>query len=223
MKILDTLIDYWYALRAQVRSFGNTPTPHEWLSKDNALGDVILIAGLYERWHFLKPLGEKLHDAGYRVHVIEAIRLNRERIDIETEKLNSYLEDKQLVDVVIVSHSKGGMVGLNYLLDKEEGSRVKKLIAIAAPFSGSTIGRIIRFKAVRELLPHQEAIKRISSHKSIRNLNIISLYPNYDNHVWHAKGSLLEGATNVGHKVRGHHRVLFDDEVHSRVIAEVQK
>ncbi len=212
--------DYAYVAAGHLRSLGNPHSPQHWLDNPDAVGDVVLIQGLYERWHFLKPLGELLNKNGYRVHIVKSIRLNRQRINQESQKLHEYMADENLKNAIFVAHSKGALVALDYMLKLSDDPDHKyKLIAIAAPFSGSNIGRIARFSAVQELLPSNEIIKNMLSHSKLPSLEITSLYPSYDNHVWHHRGSILDGFDNIEHPERGHTKILFDNKLHKRVLS----
>ena len=222
MKISEILQDYKYLVKAQFKTI-NTQVPHEWRHKENPKADIVLIAGLYERWTFLKPLGEKLHQLGYRIHRVEAIRRNKQSIPSEADKLHAYLTKNQLEDVIVISHSKGGLVALYSMLEHYPTSKIIKLIAIAAPFSGSNMGRLVRVASVKELLPKSKLIKYLNNELSNKPLDVVSVFPNYDNHVWHQKGSILDFAENIEISGAGHHKVLADEDLHKRIIKEVQE
>jgi len=205
----------------QARSIQTKPVPKAWLAKPSSKGDVILLSGIYGRWHSLKNIGEMLHRNGYRVHVIERLGLNAKPIGAITQELNEYLTKNDLKDVVIVGFSKGGLVGLSYLIDHPNG-RVIKLIAIATPFSGSNIGKLFRLPSVRELMPNSQAIQSLRPSQNVLQ-KIVSIHPQDDDYIWHQNGSTLQGATNIRHQVAGHHRVLFDRQAQESVLAEVNK
>ena len=100
-------------------------------------------------------------------------------------------------------------------LDKE--NRVKKLIAIAAPFAGTSLVKHIPIKHFKHMETSAEVIADLESHTEV-NKYIVSIYPIFDNHVWPHSSSILKGATNIEVPVRGHHKVLFAKEVEDEII-----
>lgn len=206
------IVDYGYLFRAHLRAFKGRKLPKAYVDKKNPKGTVLLIPGLFEHWLFLKDVGDFLHERGYQVHVVQEINTNREQIHKEAAKVHRYLEQHDLKQVVIIGHSKGGLIGLHYLLNHNTNKRVRMLIAIATPFAGSTIGRYVPVKAIRELLPQGEHITALADTKAV-SMNIVSVYPEYDNHIWHPDGSYLKGARNIVLPVQGHHRILFSREL----------
>ena len=205
-KLKYTAIDYFYMFRGQVGPVRRRRRPAHYLQGEGR--DIVLIPGLYEKWHFLRPLGNYLSPKGFRVHVTPGLGRNRRPIAVQARRLHDYLVANNIRDAVIVAHSKGGLIGLHYLIHHNADHRVGKVIAIAAPFSGSHIGRYARLRAIRELLPASDSIKALRSKKVYSR--VVSIYPEYDNHVWHADGSFLDGAKNIVHPVKGHHKILFD-------------
>ncbi|MEK7068622.1 MAG: hypothetical protein AAB964_02295, partial [Patescibacteria group bacterium] len=59
------------------------------------------------------------------------------------------------------------------------------------------------------------------NHRDV-NKKIISIYPEYDTHVWAKRGSFLEGAKNIELPVHGH-SVIDTKEVRAAVITAVEK
>lgn len=210
--------DYFYLFKAHIKALrGNKPTSVWNSDKSPHKGDVILIAGVYENWRFLSEIGDTLHDSGYRVHVVESIKRNRGSIHAETLKLKDYLDTQQIQSASIVGHSKGALLGLHYLLNHNDGGQVGKLIAIAAPFSGTNIGKFIRTRAAKELLPTSETIQAYTKAEDTK-LPIVSLFPEYDNQILHPSGSNYGPAVNKQIPAKGHHSVLSSPHLHSEII-----
>jgi hypothetical protein len=120
--------------------------------------------------------------------------------------------------VVIVAHSKGGLIGKQVLLDDVEG-RVRRLVAIATPFSGSVLARLVPSRPVRAMGPDDATILALAGRPEINHL-ITSICPSFDPHI--PTGSHLEGATNIPVAAIGHFRVLADPDVLDAVIAAVR-
>lgn len=118
----------------------------------------------------------------------------------------------------IVAHSKGGLIG-KYLLEfLNKDGRVKGVVSLATPYSGSALARPFLWRnAYRELREDSEIIQKLKQHKEM-NKKIISIMPEFDNHVWAEEGSYLEGALdNIVVPVKGHHKVVYDKNVWPKI------
>lgn len=170
---------------------------------------VILIPGIGGRWNFLKKLGDKISLAGHPVYIVPDLGHNFKSIPRSAEIVRKVIDDNNLKDMIIVAHSKGGLIGKYILVYLNSDKRVKQLVALATPFSGSHLARIVPHKSFHELLPDSEVIQDLSKHMEVNN-KIISVYPIYDNSIWHKNGPKLDGAKNIEVKVAGHHKIIFD-------------
>ncbi|OYV39115.1 MAG: hypothetical protein B7Z81_03735 [Acidocella sp. 20-61-6] len=133
------------------------------------------------------------------------------------------IEKENLSGVVLVAHSKGGLIGKYLLAHDNADSRVSGMVAIATPFSGSAMANPIQHDLFRELQTDSEFIKDLEKHDAV-NARIISIIPEYDNHVWAERGSYLDGAAeNIRVSVKGHHKALFDGAVSSATIRSIEK
>ncbi|MET0955888.1 MAG: alpha/beta hydrolase, partial [Cryobacterium sp.] len=61
------LLDYGYALRWQARTVLSRTDPGEFGTGTAA--PVLILPGVYERWPFMRPLIDALHEHGHPVHV----------------------------------------------------------------------------------------------------------------------------------------------------------
>ncbi|MEH3089267.1 MAG: alpha/beta hydrolase, partial [Microbacterium arborescens] len=59
----------------------------------------------------------------------------------------------ELHDVVLVAHSKGGLIGKQMMTDAAVGPRVRGMVAVASPFGGSVYGRLMLLPALRAFSP----------------------------------------------------------------------
>ncbi len=207
---------------------------------------VILIPGVLNRWGYMKGLGTAISLLGHPVHIVPELGSNIESIPKSArivhslvrslfsppphtlpqvragaESIRDYIHDKDLKGVVLVAHSKGGLIGKYVLAHYNEGGRVLGLVAIATPFSGSAMATLFRHAALRELEAGSEIIQYLDNHRDV-NKKIISIYPEYDTHVWAKRGSFLEGAKNIELPVHGH-SVIDTKEVRAAVITAVEK
>jgi len=180
---------------------------------------VVLVPGVYERWHFLRPVANRLAEAGHPVHIVPELGVNARAIPRTAERLLAFLTRHDLRGVALVAHSKGGLVGKAAMLEDAEG-RIDRLVALATPFSGSRMADLMVVPALRVFRPRHPVIRRLVAERDV-NTRITSIFPAFDPHI--PEGSVLEGATNVRLDVVGHFRVLEDPAALDAVIAAVEK
>lgn len=184
---------------------------------------VIILPGIFGRWAFLKPMADHISLLGHPVYIVPKLGNNIGDIPSSAKKVREVIEENNLSNVIIVAHSKGGLIGKYLLLHENADKRANGLIAVATPFHGSSIGKFIPHYSIQELGSDSDIIHYLENHSEI-NKKIVSIIPSYDNHVWHSKGSYLEGAMqNIKVNIAGHHRVLKDKEVWNKVIEWVEK
>ena len=183
---------------------------------------IIIIPGILLRWGFMKPLADFISMQGHPTYVLPNLGHNLSAISESAKKVQELIKENSLRDVVIVGHSKGGLIG-KYLLSNLNSTNVRWMIAIATPFSGSALSKLIPHKSYKELHEESELIKELTIHRDI-NKKIISIIPEYDNHVWSEKGSFLENALdNIEVVVKGHHKVVNDNEVKKLVLVSIKR
>lgn len=177
---------------------------------------LVVLPGIYETWRFMQPLITELHERGHPVHVVTALGRNRWPVPRSARHVAAYLSDRGLTDVVIVAHSKGGLVGKQVMTDAAASARVRGMVAVASPFAGSVYGRLMVLPALRAFSPRAPVIRALGR-ESAPNERIVSVYGQFDPHI--PGGSELAGARNVRLDTGGHFRIL----AHPRVVAEVER
>ncbi|WP_438856228.1 alpha/beta hydrolase [Agromyces sp. M3QZ16-3] len=230
--------DYVYAGIRQVAivAEGWSP-PARWRRGREDLPEALLLPGIYEHWSFLRPLGDALNGAGYRVRVVHGMGTNRRGIADTAARLGRALGKRPAPEAgrVIIAHSKGGLVAKQLLVSGSDASAGPEaagdashppdgtrgllgLVAVATPFAGSRMARLILDPSVRALLPSDETIVLLGRAASV-NARIVSVFGRFDPHI--PDGSLLDGATNIRVPVSGHFRVLGAVETHRAVLEGV--
>lgn len=183
---------------------------------------IILIPGVTTKWTFLKIIADPLSLQGHPIYVIEKLGYNMKDIPTSATLVRDVINEYDLKDVVIIAHSKGGLIGKYALLFNNADARIKKMVAIATPFGGSEVANFIPHQAIRELSPKDGIIQKLNVAKEV-NGKITSIYGLFDNHVWPVESCRLEGAKNIQVAVHGHHAILVDPKVRDVVISEVEK
>jgi alpha-beta hydrolase superfamily lysophospholipase len=182
---------------------------------EGRLRPVVILPGIYESWHYLRPIAERLNARGHPVHVIPTLGLNRAPIPATAAHVHTHLVTRGLTGVAIVAHSKGGIVGKHLMALDDRDGRVDRLIAIASPFNGSAMARIAPNRELRAFLPQNPVIAGLAAELAV-NARITSIYPRFDPHI--PDGCELEGAHNVELPVVGHFRILLQPSVIDAVV-----
>lgn len=201
-------LDYWFVSWWQFRHFFRGKQLGELATGDRA--PVLLLPGVYETWQFLRPVAERLHAAGHPIHVLTGLGYNRQPIADAAALAARYLAQHALTGVVLVAHSKGGLIGKHLMAIDDAEHRVDRMVAIATPFAGSVYANYIPVRTLRVFSPRDETIARLGSNLKI-NSRITSIFGEFDPHI--PGGSRLDGAVNVLLPVLGHFRILRDPRV----------
>jgi triacylglycerol esterase/lipase EstA (alpha/beta hydrolase family) len=185
---------------------------------DGAKQPIVVVPGVYENWEFMKPIAERLHASGHPVHIVTALGRNVAPIPDAAASVHAYLVEHDLTGVVLVGHSKGGLIGKHVMLVDDTDGRVERLVAVASPFAGSRYARYMPARPLRQFVPTATTLSMLAADASV-NARITSVYPRFDGHV--PDGSALDGATNVEVPVRGHFRVLVEKDSIDAIIRAV--
>ncbi|WP_207457457.1 esterase/lipase family protein [Herbiconiux sp. SYSU D00978] len=204
-KIAGVLLDYVWAGAVELRHVLRPNPPKRWLEGTRA--PVILLPGVYETWQFLALVGHRLHRRGHPVHVVAGLRHNSSPIAPSADIVWNYLVEHDLRHVLVVAHSKGGLIGKHLMVVQEAtgGRRIDRMLAVATPFSGSPWADFAPISSLRAFRRHDRVVSMLAA-DARSNARILSVYPKLDQFL--PKGSELEGAENVRLDVVGHFRVL---------------
>ena len=209
--------DYLYALGRQLCSAVSRTRPADFLSGTGR--PVVVIPGIYEDWRFMLPLVKRLHDAGHPVHVMTALQRNRLAVPQAAELIAGYLRDRKLNDVMIVAHSKGGLIGKYAMMSLDPDGRISSMAAVCTPFSGSRYASFMLLPSLRAFSPRNAVTVQLSGEERV-NERITSIYGIFDPHI--PEGSVLPGARNVRLETAGHFRILaHEDTIRTIVDAAV--
>ncbi len=217
------IIDYYYLLLGKLFMYIYKNPPKQYLNYVvKGKNPIILIPGNSNKWGFLKKLADSISCLGHPVYIPDKLGLNLFDIPISAKIVREIIDENKLEKVILIGHSKGGIVGKYILMHENKDDRVNRLIAIAAPFSGTNIVNNLPYTSFKELSPKSKIIKELDSNEKV-NSKITSIMPEFDNHVWHEKGSFLSGAINIKVKTKGHHKIIFDKNVINKIIELIGK
>ena len=204
--------DYVYAVRAQVRALRDRGAPDSLAAGKGT--PIVMLPGIYETWRFMEPLARALHDRGHPVHVVTELGGNRRPIAESAGRVADLLIARGLDDVLLVAHSKGGLIGKHVMAFSPAGTRVRGMVAVATPFGGSRYSRLMPTPSLRAFASGDATMRALAASADV-NTRIVSIFGPFDPHI--PEGSELAGARNIVLARGGHFRVLEDP----RVIAEV--
>ncbi|KQO63120.1 alpha/beta hydrolase [Curtobacterium sp. Leaf261] len=207
--------DWLYAGVWQVRSLGPTG------ADDYRSGDrqpIVVLPGIYETWHFMRPLMDALHDRGHPVFVVTALHHNLLPVRDSAALVMRHLVDEGLEDVLILAHSKGGLIGKYAMTQDDPDERIDRMVAVATPFGGSTYARYAPTPALRAFSAADPTLAELGADVGA-NSRITSVFGVFDSLI--PEGSELEGAQNVRLAVGGHFRILSDPRTYRAVLAAV--
>lgn len=214
INLLSWVLDYLYVGFWQIRGFLRRDDASKYLHPQNRRAlPIVIIPGIYEKWHFMKPIVDLLYSHGYEIHVIDSIGYNTGDIEVIAEKVEAYIDSQNIDKYIIVAHSKGGLIA-KYLMMRPS-NKIVKTIAINTPFSGSWYATLIPHSSLRVFIPSSPMLSQLRQ-DVLSNQRIVSIYGLFDPHI--PRGSHLEGATNITLNVRGHFRPTGNKLVHKAVI-----
>lgn len=204
------LLDYAYVGYWQVRGLLFRVDPSSYLDPYATAAPVLLLPGVYEQWQFMRPVADLLHGLGHPVHVVSGLRWNTAPLAESAAVVAAYLEEKDLRGVLVVAHSKGGLIGKYAMLHEDPRGRIARMITVATPFAGSVYARFFLVRAVRSLAPGDRTLRSLAKQLEV-NARITSIWGAFDPHI--PGGSRLEGATNVPLRTSGHFRIIGQQEL----------
>ena len=199
--------DYLYAAGRQILSAASRTRPEDFLS--GAGRPVVVIPGVYEDWRFMLPLVQRLHEAGHPVHVLALLHRNRLAVPKAADLIAGYIRDRDLSEVVIVAHSKGGLIGKFVMMQLDPERRIAGMVAVCSPFSGSRYASLMLLPSLRAFSPRSAVTMQLAREERV-NERITSLYGLFDPHI--PEGSVLPGACNIQLDTGGHFRILAHED-----------
>jgi len=215
-KLFYWYLDYFYVFYWQVLNLFVLKKANQAITiSDSKKPTIVIIPGVYEKWFFMKPLVDYLKQNEYTVYFVDTLGYNRDAIPEAAARVKELIESNDLKNVIIVAHSKGGLIGKYFLTALNSDDRVRRLVTINTPFAGSIYASFFFNKSVRDFSPNSWIIKSLQQHKDINN-KIVSIYGIFDPHI--PGGSHIDGAKNIQVPVIGHFRLLSDKLVQQAVL-----
>jgi len=173
---------------------------------DKGKGTVILIPGYGGTFSFFTNIGNYLNSLGWKVKLFAGFK-SLEKIDVLAKKLAQEIINNEESELVLLAHSKGGLVAKKMMDDYEEANeKVKMAICFSTPWKGSILCQL-RVMNLEEMRPSDPLIKKIVKENK-NNKKIISFYSKVDDRVLPNENLILEGGRNIRIEIVGHSRIL---------------
>lgn len=197
------VVDYGWAYRTRLARVARHPDPSD--LETGARRPILLLPGVYETWHFLESVGRHLNALGHPVYVVPGFGNNTRPIAESAALAREYIVSRNLADLAIVGHSKGGLIGKTLMLTDAGEARVSSMVAINSPFGGSDYAHLVPIRTLREFVPTHATIVGLAAAAEV-NARITSIFSSWDPII--PNGSTLDGATNLELPTSGHFRIL---------------
>lgn len=185
-------------------------------------GPVIIIV---ERWLSLNIRHifwkRYLERRGFQVYLINLPLWKRDFSD-SSRKLEEYINQFKLSDIVLVGISSGAITALLYLQERNGWAKVNKFISVGAPFNGTYLMLFLSFlPSGRELLPGSKLIRKIQSFSTFDPKKVICIRAKFDEMV--PNGSILKGAKKITLNIFGHNNLHLHNQKTYKIIVEHAK
>ena len=211
-----TVVDRLYQMREQIRHVVRREPSKRY--DRGELAPVLLIPGVYETWQFLRPVADRLNALGHPIHTLRGLGYNLLTIVASAELAQRYLDERNLTGVIIVAHSKGGLIAKHMMVSEDRAGRIDRLVAINSPFGGSTLADWAPVRTLRAFSPRNETVMTLAANLAA-NTRITSIYSRLDPLI--PGGCELEGARNIRLSMVGHFRPLASPALFAEVESAV--
>ena len=211
-----TVVDRLYQMREQIRHVVRRAPSKRYDSGE--LAPVLLLPGVYETWQFLRPVADRLNALGHPIHTLRGLGYNLLTIVASAELAQRYLDERNLIGVIIVAHSKGGLIAKHMMVSEDRAGRIDRLVAINSPFGGSTLADWAPVRTLRAFSPRNATVMTLAANLAA-NARITSIYSRLDPLI--PGGCELEGARNIRLSMVGHFRPLASPALFAEVESAV--
>lgn len=170
---------------------------------------AVLLPGVWGKWESLENWARALHAAGWSVRFIPQLDHMLGPLTELSTTLDNALQELGLEDVVLVAHSKGGLVGKQTLVGPQSW-RIRQLITFGTPYQGAPLAALSpQFLQMQNLLPGTPELVALEANTTV-NTKIVSVQATWDQNV--PPKQELPGAQELLVNVQGHNALLVAPE-----------
>lgn len=164
--------------------------------------DVLLIHGLSGNWRDMGKIADYLYEKEYNVHFADFLGKNMNNLDYSENAIGEYIQGNNLNNLLIVAHSKGGLISHRLLQNERVSAKINKVITLNTPYKGSLWANIV----FREL-----GTRRLKENH-YKDDRIVNIHSKRDELVIPNKNLQLETGENIMLDIIGHNNILYADE-----------
>lgn len=187
-------------------SFGAGDSPSTYCNPSGQ--PVILIPGIYESWHQMRGLASYLKERGFDPHLLPQLGNTLGPVDLLARRVLAYLSENNLHEVLLVGHSKGGLVSRCVQLQAQLGV-VRGIVTMGTPHRGAHLAAYTLPSAgVRDLVPTNPLIQKMYADTRFSD-RVVCLQARWDQHV--PEGASLPLARLEIVDVVGHNRLITEE------------
>lgn len=202
--------DYADAVRWQALVLDRRHGPQDLSGPEPHRGrPVVLVPGVYEAWTFLRPLARRLNARGLQVHAVPGLGFNRAPVARQAAVLGRFLEERDLRDVLLVAHSKGGLIGKLAMLRHDPTRRVTRMISLNTPYQGSMLAWVFPTPAVLAFRPTAHTLRALAAERSVDD-RITVVRSTWDPHIPAGSSLHADADADAVLTTPGHFRPLAD-------------
>lgn len=209
------LLDLWLILRNRAWYYLKRNPSRNWTLGEK--GDVLLIHGANGRWVSLEKIGVVAHEAGYRVHIVKKLGFNAKPVLEEAKIVAQDIKSHEYKNIIVIGHSKGGIIAIELLKDESIAKRITKVINIAGPLKGTLLSRFSPIS--RDLEPSSPVIAHL--YDGVDTQKIVNIYPKYDDFVIPNSNLVSTNSLNKRINIFGHIRVVEDEQTMNVIKAQL--
>jgi len=184
---------------------------------------IVLVHGVLCNAGVWIPMARKLAAAGlgpiYALSYGPPLHAMHEFVRQLRHRIDSALEATGAAQVVVVTHSMGGLI-LRAYLHAFGAAKIARVVTIGAPHHGSGLAHFAPGTCIAQLRPGNPWLRALPLAAAVPPM--ISLWSPHDSMVVPQTSSILAGATNVAFPGIGHNALLRDDAISARVAEEIR-
>lgn len=180
---------------------------------------VYVLAGMTQTWRVWEPLIVRLREAGCDVRPLTTLGRSLGSVADLARHVEDALVADDATNAVLVAHSKGGLVAKR-VLTGPHGARVRRVIAVGTPWSGSTLAGLAPWWGpARMMNPRDAELADLAAHPEV-NGRIWTVSASFDEQV--PDGTSLDGARDWRLQTAGHNRLTDSDEALAAIMTLIR-
>jgi len=176
--------------------------------------NIIFFHGLYGKNGAFYEISKKIP----KEYGIKEARgyIDKEEVEISAKRVADWIIREKMEKVILVGHSKGGLITSELIKGKYGVSKkIKKIINFSTPYQGSIIS-LLPLRGMKDL--ELSKTERVYENEG----KIVNIYPRIDNRIWPRESLRLKGAENIEIDTLGHASILEDERAMKVLLEKIK-